>query len=668
MKKVVVISKGLETNKSLCQQFKSLIGDVLEVSGYCLEDDISLECNNCYVVFTSIGVKDVFTSKYKLDFEYIIARRVIDYSKLSKLISLPAGSEVLLINNTEQSCYEAIEQLKKLSIDHIKYYPYYPGIKEYKKLELAVTPGESGLAPSYMNKIIDIGNRQIDITTLVEILIRFNMLDESGSLISSEFVREIVDLSKRYSKMADKYLKMKDKFEVIVDNTSEGIIYLNTKETISIVNEVFISMLGTKKEKIINHKLADVLPELNSLKIEQSNVLLKINGKSLSANKVPIKREEKIVGYMITIKDVTEIQELEHNLRRKMNEKKYITKYNFSDIVTESNSVKKTIELAKKLALSKSAILIQGESGTGKELLAQSIHNSSGRRKRQFVPVNFAALSSSLLESQIFGYEEGSFTGAKKGGNPGFFEEAHGGTIFLDEIGDTPIEFQATLLRVLQERQVRRVGGTKLIPIDVKIIAATNRDLKKMVEKGEFRQDLYYRLNVLPLYIPPLRERKKDIKLLLDVYLKRFSKNDDINCTNFFTKDAMEYLVSYNWLGNVRELVNIVEYVVNIKNEIILIDINDLPLYMINDDDKKDRISKYSYNDEILWLLNKINDSNGIGRRRLALLSKEEELSLTEAKIKRLMKIMVEEELIKKNIGVKGTTITEKGSNFLKDL
>lgn len=670
MKKIIVISMGLETNRLICKQLDELVGNLYVVIGYCICNDISINPSESYIVFTSLDVKELFISKYKLDCEYIVARRVINYSKLSELISLPSGSEVLLVNNSKQSCYEVIEQFEKISIDHIKFFPYYPGIDDYKRLKLAVTPGESHAAPSCVTEIIDIGIRQMDITTIIEMLIKFNiLLDESSKFISFQFVRDMVELSKKYKEMANQYLKMKNMFEVIVDNTSEGIIYLDALGSISIVNEVFISMFETSKERILNREMEEVLPELKCLTIDKSDSLFKIKGKSLSANKAPIKSGNNITGYIITIRDVTEIQKLEYEIRRKMQEKEYVAKYSFDDILTRSALVKKNISIAKKLAVSNSAILIQGESGTGKELFAQAIHNASERRNRQFVPINFAALSSSLLESEIFGYEEGSFTGAKKGGKFGFFEEAHGGTIFLDEIGDTPLEFQTTLLRVLQEKQVRRVGGSKLIPIDVKVIAATNKDLKLMVENGKFRKDLFYRLNILPLYINPLRERKEDIKVLLDSFLKKHSKTETLTITEFFSKEVIECLNSYDWPGNVRELSNIVEYLVNIKNNNILIEIGDLPEYMICNRNKKlDKVYNFLYNDEIIWLLSKIGENVNIGRRKLNNISKSEELGFTEAKIKKLMKVMADEELIDINIGVKGTTITQKGKNLLKNI
>jgi transcriptional regulator with PAS, ATPase and Fis domain len=217
----------------------------------------------------------------------------------------------------------------------------------------------------------------------------------------------------------------------------------------------------------------------------------------------------------------------------------------------------KVIEIAKHLAQRDTTILITGESGTGKELMAQSIHNASARSDYPFIAINCAALTDSLLESELFGYEEGAFTGARKGGKRGIFELADDGTIFLDEIGDAPPQIQKELLRVLQEKEIMRVSGTKVIPINVRVIAATNKNLHKLVEQGIFRNDLYYRLNVLSLHIPPLRERTDDIKMLLHYFINRHGATN----ISAIDEELIRYLISYSWPGNIRELDNIAEYI-----------------------------------------------------------------------------------------------------------
>lgn len=236
--------------------------------------------------------------------------------------------------------------------------------------------------------------------------------------------------------------------------------------------------------------------------------------------------------------------------------------YNFEKIVSEDPKFLDTVEYAKKVSRSKSTILITGETGTGKEVFAQSIHNYSDRSNMPFVAVNCGAIPSNLVESELFGYEEGAFTGAKKGGSEGKFQSADGGTIFLDEIGEMPIDMQVRLLRVIEEGVVTRIGGIKPIPVDVRIIAATNRELMEAVESGKFRKDLFYRLNVLPIYLAPLRERRGDIPLLIDYYMSKISRKLGKNKV-VFNESEISRMTNYSWPGNIRELQNVVELVVN---------------------------------------------------------------------------------------------------------
>jgi DNA-binding NtrC family response regulator len=248
--------------------------------------------------------------------------------------------------------------------------------------------------------------------------------------------------------------------------------------------------------------------------------------------------------------------------------------YGFSRIIGKSESLRQVLKLVKKVSGSESNILIQGDSGTGKELIARSIHTNSDRSHRPFVPVDCASLPENLLESELFGHEKGAFTGAHVT-RPGIFEYTHGGTLLLDEIGEMSITLQSKLLRTLQERQVRRVGGRRLIDVDVRIIAATNQNLKEAVEKGRFRKDLFYRINVITVRLPLLKERKGDVPLLANHYLRHFSKGNKNEVTGI-SKEAMELIEQYPWPGNVRELQNVIERAVSLTDSQIIVP-KDLP-------------------------------------------------------------------------------------------
>jgi len=271
----------------------------------------------------------------------------------------------------------------------------------------------------------------------------------------------------------------------------------------------------------------------------------------------------KSVGAVISVKDFKEVRTDIYQLAHEQ------LKYDFKDIIGESDMIKKIIEYAKQIASTDSSILIQGESGTGKELFARALHNQGRRKDGPFIPINCAAIPESLLESELFGYDEGAFSGARKGGKPGKFELASDGTIFLDEIGDMPLHMQAKLLRVLQESAIERVGGIRSFSLNVRVIASTNQDLQNMVKKATFREDLYFRLNVMPLFVPPLRDRKNDIPILAEFFLQKYN---EITKNEFkgFTDETIGLMQQYDWPGNVRELENAIQYAVNIEKEKII--------------------------------------------------------------------------------------------------
>jgi len=355
----------------------------------------------------------------------------------------------------------------------------------------------------------------------------------------------------------------------VMNSLNSGIFAVDTTGVIKAINKSACSMLDIRHDEVIYKNANKVLDNwqyilgqiIDGKAYENREVFYPYKGKNkkFSFTAYPIKnRDDKIIGIVSIFKDIKNIYNLVN---------KYIGKnasYSFHDIIGNSHEIAKVIEQAKIIANSPSTVLIQGESGTGKELIAQSIHNNSSRNDNSFVAINCGAIPTSLIESELFGYEEGAFTGAKHGGQKGKFELANGGTLFLDEIGEMPFEMQVHLLRVLETSSFNRVGGNKYIHVDVRIIAATNKDLKKEVENGTFREDLYYRLSVIPIFIPPLRERDGDIEILIEYFLK--AKAIKINKPiPKIPYDIYEMLLNYTWPGNVRELENCIENIVNMN-------------------------------------------------------------------------------------------------------
>lgn len=359
-------------------------------------------------------------------------------------------------------------------------------------------------------------------------------------------------------------IKRSARLKTILNSITEGIIVTNEENKIEVCNPAAEKIFRISSKSIVGEPVFHIIPNTRMHKVLESGDsefgdIQEINGGIIATNRVPVETEGQRIGVVSTFSDVTKIQMLEQKIREKMSKKGFIAKHTFSDILTANKDMIERKKLAEIYAKTDGAILIQGESGTGKELFAQSIHNASNRASGPFVAVNCAAIHENLLESELFGYEGGAFSGAKKEGKQGLFELAHNGTIFLDEIGEVSKGIQSRLLRVIQEKEIMRVGGNNIIPVNIRIISATNQNLKKQIECGEFRQDLYYRLNVFNILIPPLRERKEDTKLIATKLLKNFVGNS-INL-DFAIAQINRLLISYDWPGNVRELHNIIERV-----------------------------------------------------------------------------------------------------------
>lgn len=351
-------------------------------------------------------------------------------------------------------------------------------------------------------------------------------------------------------------------FRVVLDYAYDGIISVDTKGLITIFNPVAERITQIPSSKALGRNIQDILPDFELQKVLSSNQedlaqLLNINNEQVVCNKVPICFNDKVVGAVINFQDVSKLQRMEAKVRRRLFSSGHVANMYFDDIIGTSSQIQRSVSLAKDFAHTDSAILILGETGTGKEVFAQSIHNGSRRRQGPFVALNCAALPEQILESELFGYVGGAFTGASQKGKAGLFEIAHGGTLFLDEIGEMTSVTQGKLLRVLQEKQVMRLGSDRVTPIDVRIISATNRPLKQLVSQKEFRADLYYRLDVLQLRLYPLRERSEDVIALAQFFLEKHAVKMGRKLK--FTPSALKELTRHNWPGNIRELQNVVE-------------------------------------------------------------------------------------------------------------
>ncbi|MBQ6621826.1 MAG: sigma 54-interacting transcriptional regulator [Mogibacterium sp.] len=376
-------------------------------------------------------------------------------------------------------------------------------------------------------------------------------------------IRETVNLARNFLGQMQENIQRVNLMNSIYDNIDEGLVIFRSDNVIMEVNRRAAELIGMDREEMIGREIYSIIQEMPERRpdghcsIDSPRTFTGRVGRTrISYTVYPFEFYQDETRYMMTLQDVTKIQELEHNIRLQLSKKGLVAEHTLRDILTCEPVMEHIIDKAGVIAGYEGSVLIYGESGTGKELFAQGIHNASRRSSGPFVAINCAALTESLLESELFGYVGGSFTGARKEGKAGLFELAHRGTIFLDEINSTPLSLQAKILRVIESQQVMRVGSDYVIPLDVRIISASNGNLERDIDEGRFRRDLYYRLNTFELTIPPIRERKQDILLLFRYYLSRFAERtggvsaDEIQLDPAFERQ----LLRHTWLGNVREI------------------------------------------------------------------------------------------------------------------
>jgi PAS domain S-box-containing protein len=616
-----------------------------------------------------------YEKKYPSD-QVIIARRAIDLGVVEKLVSLPPNTECLVVNNIPDSTYDSIRFLENLGLN-LRFYPYYPGIDKYKKTKVAIIPKATEIVPEGIEQIIDIHVRPLDLSTLIEIGSKLQINLDEAHLFSAKYIKEIIHLTKSLSSLLNDVNKLNHELDAILNTVHDGIIATDGERNIIKINKAANKILGVnvKELDMIGKKIDHVFPKLvlqnTNEELTQSNKLIAVNDKKLVVNKTSIIKDNQNIGDVTAFQDVTRIQHLEQDIRKQIQKKGFSSRYSTEDIIGNSKKIKETIRIMDKIGKTDRTVLILGENGTGKELFAHSIHNLSIRKNGPFIPVNFAGLPESLAESELFGYEEGTFTGGNRGGKQGLFEMAHNGTIFLDEIGDASLNLQILLLRVLQEQQVMRVGGGGIIPVNVRVIAATNKDLKRLVEDGKFREDLYYRLFVLPLRIPSLRERTEDIPILIHTFLKDYASSvpqiDD---------EVMQKLLNYKWPGNIRELLSVIQYM-TIVMEGKTITVNDLPEQFKQTEDTNkvesiDLISKLKFEGEIeefYYILKCLYEAKqqrvNIGRGKIVEFTNHYDCHLSEQQVRRRMEILKNLELIHSGNKGQGSKITDYGVSVL---
>ena len=426
-----------------------------------------------------------------------------------------------------------------------------------------------------LNQKIQFGNSQI--------ITKRSPIVKNNKIVGAVAIfQDVTELQKIASEL-EEVKNLKSTLDSIVNSIFDCIVVVNKNGYVTMMNDAYGEFLNTDPKKAVGKHITDVIENTRMHIVAQTGKaeicdMQKIGEHNTVVTRIPIVKDGEVTGAVgkMVFRDVKDLRVLARKLTSLQSELEYYKeelqkvqggKYTIESIIGSGEKIQWLKMIALRAAKGQSTVLVTGESGTGKELFAQAIHYASNRRHGPFIKINCASIPENLLESELFGYEEGAFTGARKGGKPGKFELANGGTIFLDEIGDMSMPMQAKLLRVLQEREVERVGGTKTSSVDVRVIAATNQDLETMMSQGTFRQDLYYRLNIIALHIPPLRERREDLPELCEALLRKVNRTLQFDVDGV-SREAMELLMQYDWPGNVRELENVLERSVNLMDEV----------------------------------------------------------------------------------------------------
>lgn len=714
MKRIAVVATEKEYANFLKENLAAYLKRYADLRSYSLEEVEAMDyMEEEFVAISFFHIFQQVKEKILPSSELIVLSLALNREKVAVLSDLPPGTRALLVNYDYRTCMQTITSLHWAGFRNLELTPYY-GQEEFDHtIKLAITPNEAHRAPKEISRIIDIGESVADLNCVYELADKLGVKDLFDSEEAIRAKNKVLFTNSSMERVLGENEGLTERLNMLIKLMKQGILVTDITGRIHLCNEKAEILLKNRSERLVGFNISELLPELgvtisdHEMELVEEE-LISIDGENIIASAVQIKVGSEVRGHIVTLDDFEEVEEQQHGMRSKLSKASHTARYRFDEIQGNSTVIRETIAAARRMARSDSSILITGESGTGKEIFAQSIHNESLRRKYNFVAVNCAAIPENLLESEMFGYEEGSFTGAKKGGKIGYFELAHKGTIFLDEIAEMPVVLQSKLLRVIEERKIIKIGSQKVVDVDVRIIAATNRDLYQMVEEGTFREDLYYRINVLPLPLPSLRERKEDIMILVNHFMDTIGKRMEMS------RSAQNVLEEYPWKGNIRELRNAVEYMSNLEKN--RIEQEDLPpaqqrFLVKKQNSEEERLStvrkQFASNSEaseklsgkdhqevnLGWLkesekrfvfregkhlelycfiLEELQRAaerrERLGRYGLVDLAREKERFFSEMEIRRALTKMEDYGLVRIGRGRAGTSITQEGSSFYEKL
>lgn len=661
-------------------RLRALIGEYADILCWCMET-----CENEEIPFDC----DLYLATYPGSYDYarkmlpeycqiLLAGRFVNPSNFERLLELPKDTSVLAVDNSLERANYLIWEIARFGVNHLAISPYYPDCPEPERMaqSFAVGAGRKRNVPDWM-EFINLGVKELTITTYARILQALSIPEEVLDTIVHTYMDSVFQMARRNNNTRTYLDSIINNIDEIIFGIDEGggIFFRNNAA------EDLIASLGKSHGATLRFR--DIFSELDRpfsyyYENNEEEIITKINGLHYVLQIKPV--SEPVggnIGTLIIVKPVTRVQELENKVRRKLKGTGLTAKYTFANILGESPAIRQAVSMARQFAATPLTVLLESESGTGKELFAQSIHQASACASGPFVAFNFSALPESLAESELFGYEEGAFTGARRGGKPGLFEQAHNGTIFLDELGSASLAVQARLLRVLEEREVRRVGGERVLPVSVRVIAATNEDLGAMVRNKQFRKDLFYRLCICPLTIPPLRERTGDVLFLVRYFAETLHSR-----TLKFDRALEDFCNSYSWPGNVRELQNMVTYLCAVVPANRVCTIADLPRYFHSVDDSlhtnarkastfteiyEEMVNSHTLDiyTTLLTMFSEKTKGHSLGREHIFDMLKNTHPAITHPALRRYLDTLKNHGMLHSGSTKQGTDMTSSGRDFL---
>lgn len=679
---LMIVTFNKNVKDYLCQSIADIIGHLIDVQGYSSEEKQFFDFTPDLVLSTGFYCDDL-AKKLFPDVPMISATRVLTGVNLEQVLAIPANTRVIVISNPQGPTQENIDLLRQAGIDHIIYDGYWRGKKiDPSKYTYAITPNMSYVCPYTFKNTINLGQKALSVQTFVQILQFFHLDLHYADVFENHYFRQHIDTCRKVVSALNNSERLRKNQTFTLDEMDEGILSIDERGELLFCNQSARNLFSSQTNILENIELQKIISRVDHEPTTEhfdafkhvwrtAYIFVSVQNFHLLCRKSIIATDnQRQIFY--TFRRVDQIRALDQSVRRTLYNKSYSARYTFNDIMGSGPQSLRARSKAQTFATTDQTVLIIGESGTGKEMLAQAIHNASSRADKPFVGINLASISESLIESELFGYQEGAFTGARKGGKQGLLEIANEGTIFLDEIGDAPLGIQIMLLRVLEERVITRVGGLQPIPINIRVIAATNRPLADMIKTGEFRSDLYYRLNVLSIQTASLKTMQNEI---ID-FLNRFEQQL-FQQTLCFSDDAKRILTQYTWPGNFRELKNVAEYLHYASAGKDSLTTDDLPEYLLQEVGLPvpSEIQTYSElktifdKDPLLLEMLRIfhaTSPKGVGRCTLSITLASLGTPLSEASIKRHLTLLRQKELIRSGSTRQGSFITEKGIAVLQ--